>query len=291
VQVELTYVSADKFPKRRGTVKLETPALDIPLKNARWELFLPPDYTYSKFEGSMKHDLAVVAQALANPNVFFSFQDYAQVEGDNRAKRFKESASSMSAARSNIVGGKLNDAVRALGNLKNNWNEDDNGAKREEVKKLEKDIRRAQGKQMIEQQRQYIYNNTVTANGSPVVIQNGGIGQSSGTGEMRADNQMSQLAIQVQFDEVAAEQQAEKVQKAQEIVTVKAMPLRVNLPRRGQQLSFTQTLQTEIRKPMSVEFAAVESKGVGMLTVTGLSVAGFGLLWGLLALLMRRRVS
>jgi hypothetical protein len=80
-------------------------------------------------------------------------------------------------------------------------------------------------------------------------------------------------------------------QKAQEIVTVKAMPLRVNLPRRGQQLSFTQTLQTEIRKPMSVEFAAVESKGVGMLTVTGLSVAGFGLLWGLLALLMRRRVS
>ena len=43
----------DKFPKRSGTVSLVSPRFDLPMKNAHWDLYLPPDYDYSQFEGSM----------------------------------------------------------------------------------------------------------------------------------------------------------------------------------------------------------------------------------------------
>ena len=55
ITVELTYVSAEKFPRGRGRVEMIAPALDVPLKNANWELYLPPDYRYGNFEGSMTH--------------------------------------------------------------------------------------------------------------------------------------------------------------------------------------------------------------------------------------------
>jgi hypothetical protein len=283
VQVELTYVSADSFPQRRGTVRLASPALDIPLKNARWELYLPPHYVFDQFEGSMKRQLAALpflptaledAAAPQRASFFYSLADYAQVEGDNRAKRDAAAATSINAARSNIVGGNLVDAKRALDNARNNWNQDSESNK-EEFKKLEKDIRRAQGKQMIEQQRQYTASNAMVLNG-PVP---------------NASPTVQGARQQVELDELAAEQQAEKVQKAQEIVTVQAMPLRVNLPKRGQQLVFAQTLQTELRKPMTVQFRAVQTTGLGWPAAVGLGLAAFGLLWGAAALWLRRRAA
>src|SRR5581483_9482067 len=44
--VELTYVSSGNFPRTRGKVEMVSPILDVPLKDVRWELFLPPDYDY-----------------------------------------------------------------------------------------------------------------------------------------------------------------------------------------------------------------------------------------------------
>ena len=39
----------------------DKPRLDVPLKGAHWELFLPPDYQYSDFGGTMARELAGVA--------------------------------------------------------------------------------------------------------------------------------------------------------------------------------------------------------------------------------------
>jgi len=44
----------------------------------------------------------------------------------------------------------------------------------------------------------------------------------------------------MQYDEQAAEQQASKVQQAQEVAVAKALPLRLNLPKRGVHYSFGQ---------------------------------------------------
>lgn len=63
-RLEVVYVNREKFPKTKGLVSLESPQFDIPLKNAKWELHLPPDFDYSEFRGTMTpdgRDVALVA--------------------------------------------------------------------------------------------------------------------------------------------------------------------------------------------------------------------------------------
>src|SRR5262249_50921669 len=61
VSVELTYVSNGRFPRSGGQVDLVSPRLDVPLKDAHWELFLPPDFAYNHFGGSMTYERADLA--------------------------------------------------------------------------------------------------------------------------------------------------------------------------------------------------------------------------------------
>ena len=65
VTVELTYIVPEKFPSGSGDVNLISPRLNVPLNNARWDLYLPPDYDYQKFAGSMIHE-AQAAPGSAN---------------------------------------------------------------------------------------------------------------------------------------------------------------------------------------------------------------------------------
>ncbi|HZI30913.1 MAG TPA: hypothetical protein VFF11_01160, partial [Candidatus Binatia bacterium] len=51
--VELTYVGTNSFPHTKGEVGFVSPKFDVPLKNARWEMYLPPDYDYQDFQGTM----------------------------------------------------------------------------------------------------------------------------------------------------------------------------------------------------------------------------------------------
>src|SRR5688572_13746839 len=53
ITIELTFISSQTFPKGDGAFALASPKFDVPVKNARWDLYLPPDYDYSGFEGSM----------------------------------------------------------------------------------------------------------------------------------------------------------------------------------------------------------------------------------------------
>ena len=45
-------------PRTAGAFGLTAPRLDVPLKGARWELFLPPDYSYGGFAGTMSRETA-----------------------------------------------------------------------------------------------------------------------------------------------------------------------------------------------------------------------------------------
>src|SRR5207249_2191356 len=93
----------------------------------------------------------------------------------------------------------------------------------------------------------------------------------------------------LRYDTDAAEAQWEKVQTAQEVAVVKALPLRINLPKRGLYFSFAQVLQTETGKPMSVRFAVVNELATGWPTRIGLSAVGLLGLWSLVAATLRRR--
>jgi autotransporter-associated beta strand protein len=320
VTVELTYISGDKFPRARGAVALESPALDVPFGNGRWDLYLPPDYNYNNFEGTMRRELLSVVAAATRPVVeLFSLGDYTVAESRNKAARIAEEQLSISNVKAQLKSGKLNEAAQG-------WNRYRGGKvavtvedtrANEEAKEVEKEIRKAkgqqilQGNQMITGNAYYNYNanasqlnfadnnaytgSTTINNGALVVNQSAAQTDAFYAQQQRAAAPQQQAAPQGdnnnlgwQFNAADAEQQAEKVAKAQEITVAKALPLRVNLPKRGIHLGFTQTLQTDVRKPMTLQFDAAAGKDLGIMTAAGLGVAGLLALWGLLRFVVRR---
>jgi hypothetical protein len=265
VSVELTYVSAEKFPKNKGDVHLASPRLDVPLKNARWELYLPPDYNYTKFEGSMTHEaeLAPVVQV-------FSSSEYYKQENEKKIARRSELKSIISSARRGLSSGKLKSANEDLGQAFR-LNDEDADTKKE-LEELKKDVKRTQSSNLINAQRAYTLGNNARFNG-----------------EANQPAQQAQKAAElVQYDESVAERQWEVLQRAQELSVAKVQPLRVNLPKRGLRHSFSQVLQTEINKPMTVQLTATNTKHVGwfrgLLYVTG----SFLMLWICVSALLNR---
>jgi len=249
VAVELTYVGAGKFPARRGSVGLVSPALDVPLKNARWELYLPPDYSYSDFAGTMKREVTETVRTVPVAQTY-SYGEYAQAETANKVARDSEVSSSLSNARSQLTGGKLGQALVLLNSAKEKVATDDQRGN-DELKKLEKDLRREQGRGLYQAQQAFTANNGFV---------------------QQADKDQS-------YNAEAVEQQAAKVQQAQEVAVVKTLPLRINLPKRGARATFTQVLQTEVGLPMTVQFAAVNEGGGEWLRWMGFGTVGFVMLW------------
>ena len=275
VAVELTYVGGCLFPKRSARVNIQSPGIDVPLKNAQWEFYLPPDYRYDHFEGTMKPTLDL-AEAPVPVQQMFSMTDYIQAETKNREARDEEVVSSLSNARSQLAGGNATDAYnsysRAKGKLagKAGWD------KKDELKELEKDLKRSQARNLAQGQQQLVSINAPAS---------GSIDQSS---KPVSQSQEGALGREVQFDEGVAELQWEKVSQAQEIAATKIMPLRINLPKRGLRFTFSQVLQTEIGKPMGVEFRAVNQRTPSWtmwIVWTGVALLA---LWALLAAMLRR---
>jgi len=292
VSVELTYVAADKFPAVRGAVGLASPALDVPLKNARWELYLPPDYRYRKFEGTMKHELAAVATALAAKPMdqTFSMHEYAQAEAKNKKAREEDVSSSLSNARSLLRDNNLNDAYQNYNRAKQNIDVSD-APNNELVQQMGKELRQTQARNFIAGNNTIIINNGGMFQGQPTI---NAPAQMETAGDRRAAPQPAgpqggQQTVQWQFDQEAAEQQVDKVAQAQDVTVAKTLPLRVNLPKRGVHIAFSQVLQTEIGKPMSVQFKAVNDRAASWPLRIGASLAGLVVLWLAVALTPRKR--
>jgi hypothetical protein len=280
VEVELTFVGATIFPSQKGKVSLVSPALDIPYKNAQWELYLPADYRFSQFDGSMKKTTPeiVLSRNLVPVSTTYS---YAAYKKDEQAKQVKEEASLKSDlwnVKSKLSGGKLreaNDYYQRARRAKGKMGDDDLG-------RLEGDVKKAQALNLVNAQQQFVADN------SRVDAELGdgrqGVGQAVNAPVQMAASQQTVLTQN-------AELQWDKVQAAQEVAESKSLPLRINLPRRGIQLSFQQVLQTEVGKPMTIEFHASNQKSASWLKVGGISGIGFIVLWGLVVLVVRGRTG
>jgi len=259
IPVELIYVSAEGFPRRKGAVNLASPALDVPLKNARWELYLPSDYGYSKFAGTMTHE------AGAAP-VYHSFtlSEYSNAESKSKRVREMEVSSSLDEGRHKLSIGKLEDASKAYSQARRY------GLNEEQVKlqELEKDLRKAQSSNLLNAQRAAVANNAFY---------------------FQSAEQPAQQPLGVKYDDQAAEQQWDRLQKAQEVASVTVRPLRVNLPTRGLRHSFSQVLQTEVGKPMLVSFVASSAKAASWPTRIGLFALSFAGLWAIVSWVLTHR--
>jgi hypothetical protein len=95
--------------------------------------------------------------------------------------------------------------------------------------------------------------------------------------------------MQLEGDADVAGKQWEKLEAAQQLAVAKVTPLHVNLPTRGVRYSFTQVLQTEVNKPMTIGLFAENTKTPNWLGRLGLAATAFVVLWVLMGIAARWR--
>lgn len=292
IAIELTFVGLDAFPRRRGQVALASPKFDVPVKNARWDLYLPPDYDYSRFEGSMSRTAdsvtpLVQVYSLAEYNVQQRGQ-YEQMKADVR--------NDLQVARDNLKSvSNLRQAISGYNRAKTKSSQV--GQQAEEVRDLrevEQEVRRVQSSNLIVAQNAYAFENATRLGDQQTLnfINNGAINVNAPAQQQaRQNSQPAPAQMFLNYDAEVAGQQWDKLEKAQQVAVAKVTPLRVNLPTRGVRLAFSQVLQTEVRKPMTIRLYAENTKAPGWLARVGLVALGFGALWALAAVVNRRRLA
>lgn len=260
--IELIYVATNTFPANHGKVNLISPTLDVPFKNARWELYLPPDYRYDEFAGTMAREVGA-AEASS-----FSFLEYSQKESAAKAEAWKGLQSEISSARKKLAEGNVKEAHSFYNRYgARGGNENKDAASRQ----VEAELRRVQASNLVNAQQAF-----ATAN-------NGALAPNQ-----PAQQQLRDARLNANYDTAAAEQQWEKLQQAQEIAVAKVRPLRVNLPTRGFRHAFGQVLQTETGKAMTVSFTAANAKSVSWPRRISGGLFGFVALWAVVALVRGR---
>ena len=272
--VELTYVSTNlnQFPRGHGKVNLVSPTLDVPMKNARWELYLPPDYQYDQFTGTMTREAGVVATVADMPAIAdessFSVWDYSKRESAAKAEAAKDMKSEIDNAKKKLAEGNVKEAANYYARTKNRGNNNDSDA---EAKAVEKQLRQAQASNLVQAQQNFS------------ILNNGTIDQ-----QIPASSAVGGQKLDGFYLNAAAEQQWEKLQAAQEVAVAKVRPLRVNLPTRGLRHVFAQVLQAEPGKPMTVSFIAENALTVNWPKRVATGLAGFLALWVVVAFVSGR---
>jgi competence protein ComGC len=265
VTVELTYIVPEKFPSGRGEVNLISPRLNMPLNNARWDVYLPPDYDYQKFAGSMIHE-AQAAPEVQN----YSLSEYRAQEAEKKQAKQAETSSFISKASQNAAISN----IRAIDQTKLNNLYSSDSATRNEIEAVKQELN-YQNAANISQQNGRVFANP------------GQIGQSFS--QSLNDSQFRQAQSPAQSDvQKTALDQWNKLAQAQQLAVVRVEPLRVNLPTRGVHFAFTQILQTEVQKPLTIQFTAANTRTGGLIGRLAGGVLGLAVLWILVQILLNR---
>jgi hypothetical protein len=233
------------------------------LKNAHWEVFLPPDYNYQVLPlGTMARETAANAEPAS---ASFSILDYSRMEQENKESAKVEVQRAVSQARQQLAGGNFRAANASFSRAKSQGSVKDEDA---EVKKLGEELKSAQASNLISAQNDFYF-------------RNGGQWAAAGpaAGQVQPVNQTDVNA--------AAGEQWTKLQQAQEIAVANVRPLRVNLPLRGQRVAFVQVLQTESGQPMTFALSAANAKVVYWPSRLGWGALAFLALWGAVSILSR----
>jgi hypothetical protein len=280
VNVELTFVGADPFPDHRGTLALLSPTFDVPLKNARWDLYLPPDYDYSKFAGSMNRAGDAAAPMLQS----YSISEYKQQQEALVAEETMQYNYGLNDAKANLSSGNLREAVGSYNKIMSRAGQggSQGGGTDKDLQEVQKQLRRAQGSNLINAQ-----NSFSTMNGVPEQKTFSQSLQSI----MDSAKAGSPGTLFLNNDAEVAGQQWDKLEKAQHVAVAKVAPLRVNLPIRGVHYSFSQVLQTEPRKPMTIRLLAENTKIPSWFSRALVGIGGFLALWLVMALVNRQRAA
>jgi hypothetical protein len=235
------------------------------LKNARWELFLPPNYDYDRFGGTMSREVATVKPSLLS----FTLSEYSRMESESKAVAQKQAKEDVSKAQQLLQSGNVREAMANYNRAANTYYADK--SRDTDVKQLQKDLNQAQASNLIVAQNEFAQRNS---------------------GQLADQLSVSGVAQQpaaAPYDNAAAEQQWVKLQRAQEVAMAKVQPLHVNLPTRGLRYAFTQVLQTGVHKPMTIQLSVVKAGTGNWPGRVGWSLAGFLALWLVVAIATARK--
>ncbi len=266
LSVELTYVGTEPFPHRGGRVLFTSPKLDVPLKNARWDLYLPPDFHYDDFGGTMSE--AEISEAVHT----YSLSEYRQQETRRRAEQRAEVQSVLSNARSELNRGNVKGLNEGYSQARSRSYRDASTV--QQLKQLEQDLKRVQSSNLIQAQQDYTMANSM---------------QFGVAADQPAGQRIGGDGMAVNYDASIAELQWTKLQQAQELATAKVQPLRVNLPTRGVRLAFTQLLQTQPNQPMTVRVEAHSARGPSWFKRLMAGAGLFLLLWLAASVVLSKR--
>ena len=212
----------------------------------------------------MTREIAPAPETLSSS---FSSLDYSLMEQAKKASAKVEVDRDVSKARRQLAGGNMREASATFNRAKARLYADKN--ENGDVQQFEKDLQTAQASNLINAQNDFVTRNA---------------------GEIATDGKLPARQVPPPGglnDNAAAGQQWMKLQQAQEIVTAKVQPLRVNLPVRGLHFAFTQVLQTESGRPMTIQLFAASTKAVSW-PMRGLTAIGaFLMLWALVAIVSR----
>jgi type II secretory pathway pseudopilin PulG len=266
VPIEVTFVGRAKFPHRAGTVELASPRLDVPLKDARWEVFLPPDFAYSHFQGTMTYESAELLPLTQD----FTQAEYQRQEISKQESFTAQALELLRRTRSEMATGNLASASKLKG-FRGAPLRDKQAAA--ELQRLEADVKRSQSGQLIQAQNVLNFDN----------LNRYGLAAPDQAGRAVAP------ANQVDYDAKVAEQQVAQLQKAQAVAEKIVAPLRVNLPTRGLRYAFVQVLQTETDKPLVIRLRAQSERDTGWFRRLLWGVSGLVALWIAVAVIVRLR--
>jgi hypothetical protein len=252
VSIELTYVATGRFPRTSGRVELVSPRLDIPLKDASWDVFLPPDHAYTDFGGTMTYESADLAPVSQD----FTLASYRRQELEQLATVESRAEDLIAAARQEIASGRFDNAGR-WGVIRSSGLRDES-AKRE-LQVLEETVNQAQSSNLVQAQRDYAANNSLQL-GLPTAFDS-------------ADRPEST------YDTDVAARQVVQLNRAQAVAVSRVTPLRVSLPTRGLRHTFVQVLQTEVDRPLTVSFDTRNERETSWFKTGLLWTGGFLGLW------------
>ncbi|MDG2212782.1 MAG: hypothetical protein P8M70_03055, partial [Verrucomicrobiota bacterium] len=324
------------FPRMSGRVGLPTPRFDVKLNNAHWWLYLPRDYAYSRFEGSMNRtDSQAIARrvskldtnkdgrldqeemgrdlqlgeilnnednltldlAKANQNnprsgayYGYDFKSYKLQQMGNTKRLIDNVTKQQATVESNFNKENLsainryNDqSIKSINQLSGALRGQDNKKYNDKLRALQANQQKLESQRRDLQVEQEQYAQQRFAFRNAVKPQQWG-GQNAGT-PIDSSGQMSaqgRTALLINDKETVERQkrQIDEIERIQKRVTTgEVTPLNINLPRDGVFIAFSQPLQTEKDKPMTISFEAENTRRTNWWVVLAWSVLGISLLF------------
>ena len=131
------------------------------MKNARWEVYLPPDYDYQDFSGTMTRELAPAVETASSS---FSILDYSRMEQEKKSLAKVELDRDVNEARRQLAGGNVREATEIFNRAKAKFSADKDAG--DIVKKLESDLKSAQASNLINAQNDFSVRNNGVITGT-----------------------------------------------------------------------------------------------------------------------------